>query len=185
MKVTNFHCIVILLVGVLVGYILSNTMKSEGFQDSPPTATETPCPNCGTTMTMPSCPPMPDMTKYVLKTSVPPCPQCPDMSSYMLKTECPPAPDLSQYVLKSSIPKPEPIIIDSSACKKECGECPPCPRPRCPEIKCPEPVKCPACAPCPRQKCPEKVVKCKAEDADPSPVRPYLAPLSSMFGSSL
>lgn len=182
MRVTNLHCIIIFFVGVVIGYILSNTLKKEGFQDISSTEVSIPCANCG--MIMPSCPPMPDMTKYVLKTSIPPCPQCPDMTNYMLKTECPPSPDLSQYVLKSSIPKPEPIIIDSSACKKECGDCPPCPRPRCPDVKCPPPTKCPACPPCARQSCPEKVVKCKAEDADRSPVRPYLAPLSSMFGSS-
>lgn len=172
---------IIFFVGVVIGFILSKTLKTEGFQDTCETV-NVPCSNCG--MIMPSCPPMPDMTKYVLKSSIPPCPQCPDMTNYMLKTECPPSPDLSQYVLKSSIPKPDPIIIDSSACKKECGDCPPCPRPRCPDVKCPPPTKCPACPPCPRQSCPEKVVKCKAEDVDTSPVRPYLAPLSSMFGAS-
>jgi hypothetical protein len=120
----------------------------------------------------------PDMSKYVLKTTIPPCPQCPDMSEYMLKSECPPVPDLSKYVLKSSIPKPQPVIIDSSACKKECGECPPCPRPRCPDVKCPPPTKCPPPAPCPRPVCPPTQVKCKAEEAPSSSVRPYLAPLS-------
>lgn len=125
-----------------------------------------------------NCPPMPDMTKYVLKSTIPPCPQCPDMSEYMLKSECPPVPDLSKYILKSSIPKPQPIIIDSSACKKECGECPPCPRPRCPDVKCPPPTKCPPPAPCPRAVCPPTQVKCKAEEAPASTVRPYLAPLS-------
>ena len=97
----------------------------------------------------------------------------------MLKTECPPSPDLSKYVLKASVPKQQPIIIDSSACsKKECGECPPCPRPRCPDIKCPAPTKCPPPAPCPRPVCPPQIVKCKAEEASYDNVRPYLAPLS-------
>jgi hypothetical protein len=185
LKLVNLQLILILVVGVVIGYLISNSLKSEGFQDSTvnTTPTDLTCSNCG--MAMPSCPPMPDMTKYVLKTSVPPCQTCPDMANYMLKTECPPATDLSQYVLKSSIPKPEPIIIDNSACRKNCGECPPCPRPRCPEVKCPPPVSCPACAPCPRQTCPEKVVKCKAEDADTSPVRPYLTPLSvTGFGAA-
>jgi hypothetical protein len=111
---------------------------------------------------------------------------CPDMSLYMLKTECPPVPDLSQYVLKSSIPPPQPIIIDTSAdMDKKCGDCPPCPRPRCPEVKCPPPTICPACPPCPRPSCPATKVKCKAEEADPSPVRPFLAPMSSAtFGSA-
>ena len=126
-----------------------------------------------------------DMSKYVLKSSIPPCPQLPDMSEYMLKSECPPVPDLSKYILKSSIPKPQPIIIDSSACQKQCGECPPCPRPRCPEVKCPPPTKCPPPAPCPRPVCPPTQVKCKAEEAPASTVRPYLAPLSMPgFGMS-
>jgi len=109
-----------------------------------------------------------------------------DMSNYMLKTECPPVPDLAQYVLKSSIPPAQPIIIDTSAdMGKKCGDCPPCPRPRCPEIKCPPPTVCPACPPCARASCPQTVVKCKAEDRDDSPVRPFLAPLSGpSFGSS-
>ena len=158
MRLSNIQIAVLLLIGVVFGVMINNSMNKEGFADS--------------------CPPMPDMTKYVLKTSVPPCQTCPDLAMYMLKTECPPAIDLSQYVLKSSIPKPEPIIIDNSSCRKDCGECPPCPRPRCPEMNCPAAPSCPACAPCARQKCPEKVVKCKAEDSTPDPVRPYLTPLS-------
>lgn len=133
------------------------------------------------------CPPCrePDLSKYVLKSSIPPAPSCPDMSSYMLKTECPPVPDLSKYVLKSSIPKQQPVIIDNSSCKKDAGECPPCPRPRCPEVKCPAPVSCPAPAPCPRPVCPQQTVKCKTEDTTQSTVRPFLAPLSySTFGSA-
>jgi hypothetical protein len=130
------------------------------------------------------CPPIPDMSRYVLKSSIPPCPPMPDMSNYMLKTECPPVPDLSQYVLKSSIPKQQPIIVDTSADNQaKCGECPPCPRPRCPEVKCPAPTVCPAPAPCPRAVCPQTTVKCRAEEANTSPVRPFLAPLGvSGFG---
>lgn len=131
------------------------------------------------------CPPcrQPDMSKYVLKTTIPPCPAGPDLSNYMLKTECPPVPDLSKYVLKSSIPKQQPVIIDNSACKKDVGECPPCPRARCPEVKCPPPMSCPPAAPCPRSVCPQTTVKCKAEGVSDSTVRPYLAPLNmSVFG---
>ena len=117
------------------------------------------------------------MSKYVLKTTIPPCPPIPDLSKYMLKTECPAVPDLSNYVLKSSVPKPQPIIMDCSKCNKPSGECPPCPRPRCPEIKCAPPTRCPPPAPCPRPVCPPTVVKCKAEDAPVQQVRPYLAPL--------
>ena len=131
------------------------------------------------------CPPctQPDMSRYVLKTTIPPCPSLPEMSQYMLKTECPPVPDLSKYVLKSSIPKQQPVIIDNTACRKEAGECPPCPRARCPEVKCPAPVSCPPPAPCPRAVCPPTTVKCKAEEISDSTVRPYLAPLNmAQFG---
>lgn len=151
------------LVGVLVTYLYLRRQRQEGFQ-----------------LQLGGCPPQPDLSKYVLKTSVPPCPNCPDLTNYMLKSECPPVPDMSQYVLKSSIPKQMPIIVDTSADNKsKCGECPPCPRPRCPDVKCPAPTVCPAPPPCPRPRCPETVVKCKAEESSSSPVRPFLAPLST------
>jgi hypothetical protein len=128
----------------------------------------------------------PDLSKYILKSQVPSTNSLmPDMSNYMLKTECPPVPDLSKYVLKSSIPKPQPVIIDNSSCKKDAGECPPCPRARCPEVKCPPPVKCAPPAPCPRPVCPPTVVKCKSEEASQPIVRPFLAPLNmSNFGTA-
>lgn len=124
--------------------------------------------------------PEPDPSKWVLKASVPPCPPMPDMSKYMLKTECPPQPDMSKYVLKSSVPACPPCI---STCTKPCkiGECPPCPRPRCPVVKCPEPK---ACAPCPAATCapcPEPDIKCKAAYQPSTPVRPMLASTST-FG---
>ena len=127
----------------------------------------------------------PNMSNYVLKSSIPPCPAVPDLSNYILKSECPPVPDLSNYVLKSSIPKQNPVILDCSKCQKGSGECPPCPRPRCPEVKCPPATKCPSCPPCARTRCPPAVVKCKAEETvSDSFVRPYLAPLSYKgFGS--
>jgi len=121
----------------------------------------------------------PNMSNYVLKSSIPPCPAVPDLSNYILKSECPPVPDLSNYVLKSSIPKQNPVILDCSKCQKPSGECPPCPRPRCPDVKCPPATKCPSCPPCARTRCPPAVVKCKAEEVvSDSFVRPYLAPLS-------
>ena len=175
-----------LLVGVLLGILLNRAFmkRREGFSASSPE-----CNSCGQVCPCkcpnprpicPPCPPCrePDLSKYVLKSTVPPCPPMPDLSKYMLKTECPPVPDLSNYVLKSSVPKPQPVILDCSKCNKPSGECPPCPRPRCPEVRCPEPTKCPPPAPCPRQVCPPTVVKCKAEDAPVQQVRPYLAPLS-------
>ena len=172
--------ITMVILGIVIGLMLAYLVVprfSEGFESM--NAPNTPCYSCGEL----ACPPSPDMSKYVLKSSIPPPPTCPDMSSYMLKTQCPPVPDLSQYVLKSSIPNPEPIIVDNSSCGKECGECPACPRPRCPEVKCAPPTVCPACPPCERQKCPQPVVKCKAEESPAGPVRPFLAPLNfEQFG---
>jgi hypothetical protein len=183
-----------LLLGILLGMILSRSFLNsrEGFESSSVpqcNACQKAVP-CGCPAPRPVCPPCPpcrepDLSKYVLKSSVPPCPPMPDLSKYMLKTECPPVPDLSQYVLKSSVPKPQPVILDCTKCNKPSGECPPCPRPRCPEVKCPPPTKCPAPAPCPRQVCPPTVVKCKAEDAPVQQVRPYLAPLDiNGFGAA-
>jgi hypothetical protein len=122
----------------------------------------------------PSCPPLPDMSKYVLKATVPPCPPLPDLSKYMLKTECPPYPDMSKYVLKSSVPKCPPCI---ASCSKPCkiGECPPCPRPRCPVVKCPEPRPCQPCPTVQPERCPEPQVSCKSSFADAGSVRPMLA----------
>ena len=102
-----------------IGFVLAYMFKSrEGFKSSPLTAPMV-CTSCGKD----TCPPVPDLTKYVLKTSIPPPIKCPDMSQYMLKTECPPVQDLSQYVLKSSVPTAEPVIVDTSSCnKRECGD---------------------------------------------------------------
>ena len=160
-----------IVIGIVLGYIVVPYIP-EGF------ATATSSPSTSISCGALSCPACPDLSKYVLKSSVPPPPTCPEMSNYMLKTECPPTPDLSQYVLKSSIPNPEPIIVDNSACGKDCGECPACPRPRCPEVKCAPPTVCPACPPCERTACPKQVVKCKAEESPSTPVRPFLAPLN-------
>jgi hypothetical protein len=177
--------IVPFLLGFLFAYILltgfKGVFKREGFQAAK-------CDDCGGPAPCKdhpsSCPPTPDMSKYVLKSSIPPCPAAPDMNNYMLKSECPPVPDLSQYVLKSSIPKQQPIIIDTSEDRKEkCGECPPCPRPRCPEMRCPPATVCPAPPPCPRAVCPQTTVKCRSEEVDSTPVRPFLAPLGvTAFG---
>ena len=71
---------------------------------------------------IPSCPPLPDMSKYVLKSSVPPqiqCPPCPD---------CPPC----------NCPNPPEIKVCEELLKdkgKDCGVCPPCPRVKCPKPK--------------------------------------------------
>jgi len=184
MRLANLKSFIVpFLLGCLVTYFMLRGVKGryEGFQAN--------CPDCGRPAPCvdhpsASCPPTPDLSRYVLKTSIPPCPAGPDMNNYMLKSECPPVPDLSQYVLKSSVPKQQPIIIDTSEDRmSKCGNCPPCPRPRCPEVRCPPPTVCPAAAPCPRAICPQTTVKCKSEEINPTPVRPFLAPLAmSTFG---
>ena len=194
MRLTTFHIVVGILAAAVVGYLVGRqtvpeVKQKEGFQimggmPGPRCGrcgSNWPCSGCAgpngpSRPVCPPCPPCrePDLSKYVLKSSVPPCPAMPDMTNYMLKSECPPTPDLSKYVLKSSVPKPQPIIVDNSACRKEGGECPPCPRPRCPEVKCPPPTKCPPPAPCPRPVCPPQVVKCKTEQAYTDRVRPCL-----------
>ena len=181
------HIAGIFVIGLAVGLFFSKWLKTENFENY-----DASCGSCGKpspcgcdrpSRPHPACPEckQPNMSKYVLKSSIPPCPSMPDMSNYMLKSECPPVPDLSNYVLKSSIPKQNPVILDCSKCHKPKGECPPCPRARCPEVKCPEPTKCPTCAPCPRTRCPPAVVKCKAEEmisGDDFGIRPYLAGLN-------
>ena len=180
----NTLILISFLLGALVVYmfvkpsrysLLAKSGSAEGFQDACNRCNDNPC-RCKRDV----CPPcrQPDLSQYVLKSSVPPCPTCPDMSKYMLKTECPPVPDLSKYVLKSSIPVQGPVVLDCSKCQKPKGECPPCPRPRCPEVVCPEPTKCPPCAPCPRPVCPPPKIKCKAQDVPQTTARPYLSPLS-------
>jgi len=192
MQSSLIHLIGIFVIGLAIGLYFSKWIKQEGFESNGP------CDSCGepspcgckrpSARPHPACPEckQPNMSNYVLKSSIPSCPALPDMSNYILKTECPPVPDLSNYVLKSSIQRQGPVILDCSKCQKAKGECPPCPRPRCPETTCPAPTKCAPCAPCARQSCPPAVVKCKAENATPdseSLVRPYLAPLSfSGFG---
>jgi hypothetical protein len=162
--------IVSFVLGAIFMYFVLGRRGYEGFENSTESMV---CKSCGA-----DCPPVPDLTQYVLKTSIPPCQSMPDLDNYMLKSECPPIPDLSQYVLKSSVPAQQPIIIDTSEdLKAKCGECPPCPRPRCPEVKCPPPAVCPAPAPCPRAVCPQTTVKCRSEEIDTTPVRPFLAPL--------
>ena len=188
MTMSVFHGVGIFIIGIAIGLYVCKRMNYEGFSQGSQCDScgqSAPC-GCNKPQPRPICPACPDckqpnMSKYVLKSSIPPCPAVPDLSNYILKSECPSVPDLSNYVLKSSIPKQNPVILDCSKCQKPKGECPPCPRPRCPEVKCQPPTKCPACAPCARQTCPPAVVKCKAEEVIPegeSLVRPYLAPLS-------
>ena len=180
MKLSIVHLVGILVLGLVAGMILKGTR--EGFESNglPQCGSCQKSMPCGCSMPRATCPPCrePDLSRYVLKSTVPPCPTCPDLSNYILKSEVPPIPDLSNYVLKSSIPRPQPVLLDCSKCNQPKGECPPCPRPRCPEVKCPAPTKCPPPAPCPRQVCPPAVVKCKAEAPVEDNVRPFLAPLN-------
>jgi len=189
MTISPIHLLGLFIVGLAIGLYVKQVLKKEGFEDYENKCDScgggSPC-NCAKPKPRPICPAcsdckQPDMSKYVLKTSIPPCQALPDMSNYILKSECPPVPDLSGYVLKSSVPKQNPVILDCSKCQKPKGDCPPCPRARCPDVRCAPPTKCPACAPCARSICPPAVVKCKAEEVVPqgeSLVRPFLAPLS-------
>ena len=184
-KFDVIHVAIGILLAVAVGYFVGRK-STEGFESYDP------CGRCGKARPScrcpsrpgmpPSCPPCaePDPSKWVLKATVPPCPPMPDMSKYMLKTECPPLPDMSKYVLKSSVPQCPPCI---STCSKPCkiGECPPCPRPRCPIVKCPEPKACPACPAAQCAPCPEPRIKCNAAYEPNTPVRPMLASTST-FG---
>jgi hypothetical protein len=121
-----------------------------------PPCPELVCPPCKPCE--PVCPSkIPDLSKYVLKSSIPPCPTLPDMNQYILKSEipaCPRLPDMSKYVLKSSVPPPI-----------QCPTCPPCPPP--PEVNvCDKLLKskekdCGVCPPCPRVKCPKPKLECK------------------------
>ena len=183
----NFlYLAVALVLALAAGFLLGKRTRTEGFDTYNKCDRCTKPRPCGCAVPrsepQPSCPecPEPDASKWVLKATVPPCPPMPDMSKYMLKTECPPQPDMSKYVLKSSVPKCPPCI---STCSKPCkiGECPPCPRPRCPVVKCPEPKACPACPAAQCAPCPEPNIKCKAAYEPGTPVRPMLASTST-FG---
>jgi hypothetical protein len=169
--------ILVFILGMLVGKKM--LIAKEGFESRPtPESLEAKeaamCQSCRRRC------PDPDPSKWVLKATVPPCPPMPDMSRYMLKAECPPQPDMSKYVLKSSVPACPPCI---STCSKPCkiGECPPCPRPRCPTPNCPEPKACPACPAVSCPACPEPKIQCKAAYEPADPVRPMLASTST-FG---
>jgi hypothetical protein len=180
-----------LVIGLVVGYIVALRTKfgAEGFVD----VTQSTCLTCGRPPTGCGCPngpgrgpdqrqcPQIDWSKYILKATVPPCPPLPDMSKYMLKSECPAPPDMSKYILKSAVPPCPPCI---STCNKPCkiGECPPCPVVRCPVVECPEPKACPPCAPVEPPRCPEPAVTCKADYRPDEPwmVRPLLASISPM-----
>jgi len=181
----NTLTLVVGIVALVVGFFIGRRRAAtEGFEsgscDICRRPRPCPCPNAGGGGR--GCPPCPepDPSKWVLKATVPPCPPMPDMSKYMLKTECPSQPDMSKYVLKSSVPQCPPCI---STCNKPCkiGECPPCPRPRCPVVKCPEPRACPACPEVRCAPCPEPNIKCNAAYEPTTPVRPMLASTST-FG---
>jgi len=191
MKFNLYVALAAVVAALILGYVLGLRRKhSEGFHNYDddelcPRCQQTSC-GCPAPkpkpQPAPSCPPCqePDPSKWVLKSTVPPCPPMPDMSKYMLKTECPPQPDMSKYVLKSSVPNCPPCI---STCSKPCkiGDCPPCPRPRCPVVQCPEPKACPACPAAQCAPCPEPNIKCKAAYEPREPVRPMLASTST-FG---
>ena len=178
----------VLIAGLVVGYLICSMRLAEGFVS----VTQSTCEVCRKSRDSCGCDrdhdhpdrrscPQIDWSKYILKASIPPCPPLPDMSRYMLKTECPSPPDMSKYILKSAVPPCPPCI---STCNKPCkiGECPPCPRPRCPTVECPEPKPCAPCAAVEPPRCPEPHVTCKAryEPEEPWMVRPLLSTISNM-----
>lgn len=93
-----------------------------------------------------NCPKYPDMSQYVLKSSVPPCQKCPDMSQYLLKSELPvPAEtlDMTKYILKTECLScankkcPDCICPDCDELCVKSKQCPPCPEieiTRCPDL---------------------------------------------------
>lgn len=177
MKLSPGMLLIIGILALVLGFLIGskyNKNRREGFQTSSTTTESTKCNTCKQRC------PDPDPSKWVLKATVPPCPPMPDMSRYMLKAECPPQPDMSKYVLKSSVPSCPPCI---STCSKPCkiGECPPCPRPRCPTVQCPEPKACPACPAVSCPPCAEPKIKCNATYEPNEPVRPMLSSTST-FG---
>jgi hypothetical protein len=188
LKKVDFMYVLFVALALIVGYMMGRRAATTKESFASPVCDRCaqprpcPCPPQGSGSAERPCPscPEPDPSKWVLKASVPPCPPMPDMSKYMLKTECPPQPDMSKYVLKTSVPNCPPCI---STCSKPCkiGECPPCPRPRCPVVKCPEPKACPACPAAICAPCPEPDIKCKAAYNPSTPVRPMLASTST-FG---
>ena len=131
-----------------------------------------------------SCPKMPDLKDYVLKSTIPPIQKCPScicpkvkVSAGMCK-ECPPQ--------KNNCPKPQPCGVEQCKDVIKCEphekqvSCPKCPTPQpcpkapekvCPSFTIPEPnIKCPPPQPCPmpqpckdgQGRCPEKPEqKCK------------------------
>jgi hypothetical protein len=182
-KIDLLYAVIGVFIAIVFGYLIGKRRGAEGFADYCNVCSRNrPCKCSGNSDSKGFCPPCaePDPSKWVLKSTVPPCPPMPDMSKYMLKTECPPQPDMSKYVLKSSVPQCPPCI---STCSKPCkiGECPPCPRPRCPVVKCPEPKACPACPAAMCAPCPEPRIKCNAAYEPNTPVRPMLASTST-FG---
>ena len=181
-KVNTLVLLTSVVIAFVVGIYVGRRRRTEGFANGSVCNVCTRQRPCACPAAAGGCPPCaePDPSKWVLKATVPPCPPMPDMSKYMLKTECPPLPDMSKYVLKSSVPKCPPCI---STCSKPCkiGECPPCPRPRCPVVKCPEPRACPACPAAMCAPCPEPNIRCKAAYEPTDPFRPMLESTSA-FG---
>ena len=79
------HMLGIFVVGLAIGLYLSKLKTNEGFRDGCNKCGESPC-GCSKPKPRPICPAcgeckQPDMSKYVLKSSIPPCPALPDMSN--------------------------------------------------------------------------------------------------------
>ena len=121
------HLVGVFIVGIAIGLFVSKLSNYEGFADQDSCGAcgrPTPC-GCSNS----SCPPVPDLSNYVLKSSIPKqSPVILDCSKCQKpKGECPPCPRPRCPELKC----PEPT---------KCPQCAPCPAMKCP----PAVVKCKA-----------------------------------------
>ena len=88
---------------------------------------------------IPECPVMPDMSKYVLKSSIPPCPvcpSCPPCHHVLVAAEVEVAVEAEAEAEAGEDGRKHPRYHSNSNCCKPPPPCPPCPRPRCPKVKC-------------------------------------------------
>ena len=101
--------IIVLFLTLATLSYFANKTTNENFQNKSSTTSN--C-ECKQTRYHNTCP---DLSKFVLKSSIPPCAPKPDMSKYVLRSSIPPMPDMEKYVLKTSVPA--------------CPRCPPCKEP--------------------------------------------------------
>lgn len=118
---------------------------------------------------------MPDMSKYVLKSSLPPDNECPACICPKIKVngglgcptnkqkDCPPCPSVKRcnYEDCKKLVKCE---DNTKPCPQDDKWCPACPKPSSKDLKCPKPQPCPKTkAICPELKCPQHHEETKCE----------------------